>query len=111
MSKTNTKSVIADVANFPDVTQKFEMVYVWWVDAVSDDAWQSEEAALSGLKDDWVVQSCGFLFEVQDDYIKLVGSVGLEGDVCMIIKIPRGMIRKIEVATPSGKPYKIKKKK
>lgn len=80
------------------------MVRVLWVDAVSEDKWQDVQEAKDSFVGDWNVQSIGYLIEDDPEhgYIVLGGSVGLEGDVCMTLKIPRGMIKEVVKLSRKG---------
>jgi len=86
------------------ISSPYPMVRVLWVDAVSEDKWQDVEEAKDSFMDDWNVQSIGYLIknEPEDSYIVLGGSVGLEGDVCMTLKVPRGMIKEITHLSRKG---------
>lgn len=75
-------------------------VMIEWEDAASEDKWQSLEQAISGLSKPWMVSSIGYLIHEAEDGVILAGSFDPEGNVCMTLKVPRGMIRKFERMEP-----------
>lgn len=75
-------------------------VEVEWEDAASEDKWQTMAEAVDGLERPWMVNSIGYLIHDTPEGVILAGSIDPEGNVCMALKIPRGMIRKIERVEP-----------
>lgn len=75
-------------------------VTVEWEDAASEDKWQEMSEAIAGLARPWIVNTVGYLIHDTDEGVILAGSIDPEGSVCMTLKIPRGMIRKIEQMEP-----------
>lgn len=76
------------------------LVEIEWEDAASEDRWQDRDEAIDGLAKPWLVRSVGHLIHDTQDGVILAGSIDPEGSVCMTLKIPRGMIRKIAELEP-----------
>jgi hypothetical protein len=77
-------------------------VAVYWVDAVSDDAWCSDSSYLSGISEEQTVCTIGHLMFIDDDCLVIGGSVGRAGDYCMRIKVPRGMVKRVVRMNEAG---------
>lgn len=85
---------IKTTAKASKISPPYPMVYVEWYDACSEDAWQSADEAIAHRTEDWLVKSVGFLIKEDKELIQLCGSAGFT-DVCMTLKIPRGMVKKM----------------
>lgn len=76
------------------------LVEVVWEDAVSDDPWKSLAEALQEADDsEHLIHSVGYMLRETDQYIFMGGSTDMLRDVCMTLKIPRGMVRSITPLT------------
>ena len=83
------------------MSDKMEMVWIEWADAVSIDDWEDKEE-VAGCP---IVRSCGFLLKEDDDAIALALNHDVANDrVSCAIIIPKVLVRrKLTLAFTSNK--------
>lgn len=78
--------------------QSSQLVYVEWTDIVATDTgWRSREDLDSWIEgEEGLVHQTGFIYKETDTYIVLVDSYFDDTTIGAAIRIPKGVIKKIE---------------
>lgn len=82
------------------INKKFsDTVTIEWLDAQTYAGWKNQDELITS-NEDYVCVTRGFFVQEDDLFITLAHTIGkynpAEGDVCGVIKIPKGMIIRIK---------------
>ncbi len=69
-----------------------DVYLIKWIDAFVIDKWASEEDMEEEFKTGLLIDSIGFLFKENDNYISLIQSFGTNKRIDCMLCIPKGCI-------------------